>query len=69
MAAVLDFNGSGRLEKKMKFVLREGVPAKNNERGWGGGSEYYVFSPPPLTVDSDTEVNMAGSITIARFKR
>ena len=67
MTVIFDYNDSGRLGERKKFVLRSRSTVKNKERG---GSP----SPPPPTptVHFDTKSNMADGIndreliTIAR---
>ena len=68
MAAIFDFNGSGRLRERKKFVLRGRSTVKNKKKkGGGGGVKILALSPPPPppptpTVYSDSKSNMAGRI-------
>ena len=52
MAAIFDFNGSGRLGKKTNLY-----------QGGGGGVSLFALPPPPTpTVHSNCKSNMAGRI-------
>ena len=64
MAAIFDFNGSGRLGERKKFVLWGRSTVKNKKKkGGGGGVKILALPPPPTpTVYSDSKSNMAGRI-------
>ena len=64
MAAIFDFNGSGRLGERKKFVLWGRSTVKNKKKKGGGGG-VKILAPPPLpspTVYPDSKSNMAGRI-------
>ena len=64
MAAIFDFNGSGRLRERKKFVLRGRSTVKNKKKKGGGGGVKILAPPPPPPppVYSDSKSNMAGRI-------
>ena len=64
MAAIFDFNGSGRLWERKKFVLWGRSTVKNKKKKGGGGGVKILAPPPPPTptVYSDSKSNMAGRI-------
>ena len=64
MAAIFDFNGSGRLRERKKFVLRGRSTVKNKKKKGGVGGVKILAPPPPPTptVYSDSKSNMAGRI-------
>ena len=47
MAAIFDFNGSGRLRERKKFVLRGRSTVKNKKKKGGGGGVKILAPPPP----------------------
>ena len=64
MAAIFDFNGSGRLGERKKFVLWGRSTVKNKKKKGGGGGVKILAPPlpPTPTVYSDSKSNMAGRI-------
>ena len=64
MAAIFDFDGSGRLEIERNFLPRGAVDSQNKEKARGGGvKSLLALTPPPTpTVHPHFKSNMAGGI-------
>ena len=64
MAAIFEFNGSGRLEREIDLYQRGWPTVKTKEKN--GGRVVKIFSalspPPTLTVHFNSKSNMAGRI-------